>query len=192
MRIRHLIPAVLATGLLLSAVAPVRAQVLDDVWLQIKASGKGFVVDDGTGEAIKASAKSTVYMHLIYATPTDGGDGGPPGQNYDYEVWGETTPGVWEVFDGGSFFAFGTNEHLFISDVEFYYPVGEIDAFGGYQTAEFKNKLDDKGGLKKCSYKTLGAELIEGTVDGAGTGVGGYKATGKSIDPSKLPFKPLS
>lgn len=190
MRALRFATRLLVLPLVLGLASPASAQILDDTWLKLKVIGKGYLVDNETGEATKRTFKAVGFLHLVaQVEDAPAALGGPPSQSYDYDLW-MLFDDEWSITDSGTFNMFGTDELLFIADEDPNYATGKIANFGGYQAAEFKNKLGKKGELKSCTYKTLGAELITGTETGAEQAVGGYKAQGKSIDVSKLPFDP--
>ena len=185
---RRLFAAALALGLALTFAAPTQAQVLDDTWYVLKVSGKGYLIDDVSGEATKAKFKTTAYMYLSFGAGDSVGDG-PPSQTYEVAIWTQVD-GEWDVSYAGEWGLFGTDDLLFVADQDPEFATGPTSYFAGYHTAEIKNKFDKEGHLKKSTYKSLGAELIEGTETGAESAIGGYSIKGKSIDPSKLPFDP--
>ena len=186
---RRLFAAALALGLALTFAAPTQAQVLNDTWFVLKVSGKGYLIDDGSGEATKTKFKTTAYMHVLSEPVALKAAGDPPSQSYDIFIWTQVD-GEWDVSYSGSWELFGTDDLLFVADVDPAFYTGPTSYFAGYHTAEIKNKFDKEGHLKKSTYKSLGAELIEGTETGAESAIGGYSIKGKSIDPSKLPFDP--
>ena len=191
MRAPRLLSCLGSLALLCALGGAAQAQILDDTWFQLKVTGKGYLVDNATGEAAKESFKAVVYLHLEFDEPDAVAElgGGPPSQSYQYQIWSEID-GEWTMTDGGGLTLFGTDERLFFADQYWEYFTGEVAYFGGYHAGEFSQKLDKEGGLKKSGFKSLGAELIEGTETGAETAVGGYKSKGKQVSMEKLPFDP--
>ena len=150
------------------------AQAMHGKWFELKVSAKGYEVDMAE-DVYKLSGKTTAYMHMDWDT-----------NHYDYYIFSETSPGVWQQTDDGTFsLTISTEDYIFLSDdCTIAWPDGTSYHF--YFTALIRVKLDKLGALSSASLATLGA-----AVDTSSSGVdtyGGATVKGKVIDSGKLPF----
>jgi|KBSSwiStaDraftv2_1062776.scaffolds.fasta_scaffold71068_2 hypothetical protein len=173
-RALRLLPLV-ALSLLLAA--PARSQVLSGTWFKLKISAKGWVIDVETGTAKAASYQQTAYMSLL-----------PVGIGYTAQIYTEMSPGNWVGGPGIELGTTGVGE-LFVVNQHM-----TIDGAGGASldlstTLRLIFKFDDSGVLKKATIKTLAGELSgSSTLDGTNLFIGSVKLSGKTVEPTSLPF----
>lgn len=174
------------------------AQALDGLWFKVTASVKGGGASPD-GSLFKIKGKVVAYMFVQMDDPEP--EGGVSTTQYSGSIYSETTPGVWEQVSGTTFITLGDDEQamvgptlgvdddgvdlpmaLTVDDAE-----GVMDFIRVTFTASTKINTDKEGNTTKASFKSFGAVVPEGFSEGE-TLFGGAKVSGKSIDPSKLPF----
>jgi len=168
-----------ALVLLLGVRAPAQAEILYGSWMKLKVQVKGMQVEDD-GSLKKGSSKSVSYMQFL-PLEAEGGSG------FGYNIWSETSPGTWEIVDGGEYGGPGDPDLLCID-----WFMGFTDAkgafYGGYMVCTIKIKTDKEGALKSATLKTLGGECTDASLDGEHLFGGSIKVSGKTVPESKLPF----
>jgi len=170
--------SVLAGAVLLAGVSTASAQALDDVWFVLRVSAKGYCV--GHDELIrKTNFRTTAYLHMLWNAI---------GDRYEYEVYSESLPGIWEsTADGPIDLTISTEDYIFIPG-----HIWEIRAPGGkyisfYNTALIRAGFDRAGIVRKAVFTTLGAEVHRGMTPDCAEIFGGATVKGKLIAPEKLP-----
>ena len=170
------LPALLLLGLATTA----QAQALDDTWFKVKATTKGVTIhEDGTIK--QQEGASTHYVHLTW---TDA--------SYAMQVWSEVDKDVWQLASSTGSQVEAGNPHCVFTDVEITFGGEEGRWVAGFLTACIYVKLDKQGHLKNATFKTLGGEAVDGTLDGEHEYRGSLRVTGKLAKPEQLPFTPKS
>ncbi|MCB9897767.1 MAG: hypothetical protein H6825_07175 [Planctomycetes bacterium] len=166
------------------------SQILDGAWFKVSVSAKGLGFSP-EGETGKASGKFTVYMFVQAA----GGKAADiSGDDYTFVLYGEVGD-VWQIVSSGAFTT-PVDRTAMVGDpvegITLDVPVppsfgGGGDSIAVHFVAKLKVKLDKQDALKKAAFKSLGGLIPSGTADGFPV-VGGAKVSGKTVDPTKLPF----
>jgi len=152
------------------------AQLLDDLWFQVKFKANGFVTDDGTNTYYHSSHSSLAYLHLawidsVFYTATV--------YSYYNNAWHqEENKGVWNLKGPNEDFLY---EQMYISD-----SYSNVFQFLFLTTLKTGRKAS---GLN-VSFKDKGCFVLDGSMQPAGSFYGNCKLSGKTIESDKLPFTP--
>jgi hypothetical protein len=112
----------------------------------------------------------------------------PVGIGYTAQIYTEMSPGNWVGGPGIELGTTGVGE-LFVVNQHM-----TIDGAGGASldlstTLRLIFKFDGNGVLKKATIKTLAGELSgSSTLDGTNLFIGSVKLSGKTVEPTSLPF----
>jgi hypothetical protein len=189
------------------------SQNLDGLWFKLTAKVKGRALEwDGKGtDVMESKAKGTVVGYMLVQDITDLPEAGEPpipGAVYVGNVLCEVDSN-WTLVDTAFFRTIGADESVmtgpgFPEDVgitlhlaldggeseEGEEKVGEGSNYLRFIfTARSSIKTSKDGDVTKASFKSFAAAVPSGQVDDSYL-VGGAKLSGKSVDPSKLPFDP--
>jgi hypothetical protein len=176
-------------ALLLLAPAAARAQEAHCSWLKLKATGKGYEIDDEeTVLGVKRSVKADCYAQLVWAAP--GGEF-PNGRYTAPLVCLHGANDAWQATDadnGLSIRLLGDGNGATDDDYLTFHGVNG-DVIQGYASHLLVISLDKEGAFKKASWRTLGAQLIDGSTyfRTPSTVLGGYAASGSTVAEEKVP-----
>jgi len=163
--------------LALFLVAPARAQLLGGTWFKLKIAAKGWVIDVETGKAKPTTHQQTAYMSLL-----------PTGIGYTAQIYSELSPGNWVGGPGIELGTTGAGE-LFVVNQVMTIPGPGGQSLDLSTTLRLIFKFDKDGALKQAKIKTLAGELSgSSTLDGANLFIGSIKLSGKTVEPTSLPF----
>jgi outer membrane lipoprotein-sorting protein len=167
-------------ALLIFFMAPVAsAQILDDVWFEVKVKLSGYQVTS-ENEIFKVNRGSTAYIYTNSYTDTAA---------YDYEIWTEQNPGDWQrTYSSRHDWIVGNNEELwhYWSWLLF---VGNNESATTVMNVLMKITTETDGSFKNAKFSSLGCTVIGGQLNNLPF-YGNCKVSGKSIKPTKLPFTP--
>ncbi len=178
------------------------AQALDNLWFKVTASVKGGAALGGNVDNIKGKVVAYVFVTADKDMLAEGG--GVATTPYDATVISEVEPDNWQLVDAFSFLTVGNDERVMVGpslggaddgiSMVMELTSDPVPTEGSPTefvrvvfTAKTKIKTDKEGAVKKASFKSLGGVVPNGISEGE-TLFGGAKLTGKSVDPSKLPF----
>lgn len=179
MKTKMVVGIAMVIGLFVFALAPVASaqHLLGDTWFQIKVSVKGFAFGTTPGnEGYESYSNSgTIYAHF---TP-------------------DTSPGIYKVetvymqSDVWTRWS-GTQEIIDLGDgvMVDWEPSFFLSGFPSYPVISAVIKVKKDGTTIKSAKFTNSACYYRGTGAMGYAFVGGCKATGKTVDPLKLPFPP--
>ncbi len=157
------------------------AQILDGAIFELNLSFKGnLFLPDGSSSR-KEAAKATGYMIISY----DSFDGAF--YSYDYTFWMENDIAGWVPTSTGTLRTLAAEDlgMVDMGGITFSYAT---QAYYCYVNGIVKIKATSGGDLRRATFKAVGINVVISSI--AGTGVGGGKLTGRTIDSSQLPFTP--
>jgi hypothetical protein len=176
---RRLLSALTLCGLLLAG-GQARAQLLDDQWFKVKVSSSGFIIDANDGDAIKkASFSNTAFLHFTFVT-----------DHYLMEVWTETAPGAFGMTDAEDLDPTVGADEAIVSDTFIEVEKSNGDVIQAFFNLRFTIKKDKNGAFASAQVKAVGGEAVPDSTVGGNDYVGTFTMSGKTLDPSKLPFTP--
>jgi len=131
-------------------------------------------------EIFKVNRGSTAYIHTSWYTATSA---------YDYEIWTQQTPGEWYRTYSDLYNSIGgINEEVWYNWAWLLF-VGNNESATTIKTVLMKIKKETNGSFKSASFKSLGCTVIGGQLNDIPF-YGSCKISGKSVEPTKLPFTP--
>ena len=177
-------------ALLLALAVPAAAQLqpLDGQWIKLHVKATGRTVDTDTLVLKKGSLSTTAFLHLALSP----GDGTPAGITYDWQLWTKQDNKVWAQSDMGTitFIGIGGGDQIAV-DLPLDLTLANGRSLSVRATLLFDLKVKKKNGLLKgVKVSTLGAEVVDGSVNGADEFRGGANLKGQDVAEGKLPFEP--
>ena len=152
------------------------AQLLDDLWFQVKFKANGFVLESVTETCYPSNHSALGYLHLTWIDTTF----------YTATVYSFYNDGWHQEQNQIQWGLQGVSEDLV------YRQMYISDSYSNVFVLLFLTTLNIKrnaSGLK-VSFKDKGCFVLDGDMQPAGSFYGSCKLSGKTIDRGKLPFTP--
>lgn len=157
----------------------VQAQLLDGEWFEVTVKAKGYEVKASNLSSEKAVFEGRGFIRFQWT-----------GSGYIYEIWNKVGPGQWEPSYFWDEIEPDGKKELFWPDMNMILRKPDGVFVSLYTTCLFTIETNANGKVVQASFKSLGAEVYSGSLDGRNRFYGGAKLSGSRVRERDLPFDP--
>lgn len=157
--------------------ARVQAQLLDGEWFEVTVKAKGYEVKASNLSAEKASFEGRAFVQFHWT-----------GEGYAYEIWNKVGPGQWEPDYLAQEIVPDGKKERFWPDMQMIFRKPDGIFVQLYATCLFTIETNANDNVVQASFRSLGAEVYSGSLDGKNRFYGGAKVTGVRVRQRDLPF----